>query len=138
MKKEYKKDDLTVTWDAKKCIHSEKCWRGLNAVFQPRSRPWIVVDNASAEAITRQIDQCPSGALGYYYGQEEESKKVTEAEEIVIEVISNGPYKLVGQLSITKPNGEIEKKDRAFLCRCGHSENKPYCDGSHKGIGFIG
>lgn len=138
MKKEYKKADLTVTWDAKKCIHSEKCWRGLNTVFQPRSRPWIAVDNATAEEITQQIDQCPSGALGYYYGQEDDKKEVRDVGEIKIEVIPNGPYKLVGHLSINKSNGDIEKKETAFLCRCGHSANKPYCDGSHKGEGFVG
>lgn len=49
----------------------------------------------------------------------------------------NGPLVLYGEIRIETADGEvIEQTDNAFLCRCGHSKNKPFCDGEHKRIGF--
>ena len=49
----------------------------------------------------------------------------------------NGPLVLYGEIRIETADGEvIEQTDNAFLCRCGHSNNKPFCDGEHKRIGF--
>ncbi|WP_258104731.1 (4Fe-4S)-binding protein [Marinoscillum sp. MHG1-6] len=62
--KTYQKEDITVTWESEKCIHSGVCARGLAAVFKPREKPWIQVDNASKEDIVNQVKKCPSGALG--------------------------------------------------------------------------
>ncbi len=51
--------------------------------------------------------------------------------------ISNGPLKIDGHVEITTgTGGNIAKHQTAFLCRCGASKNKPYCDGSHKAAGF--
>lgn len=63
MIKTYPKEDVEIVWDNKVCIHSGICARGLSAVFKPRERPWIQVDNATKEAIIEQVNQCPSGAL---------------------------------------------------------------------------
>lgn len=54
-------------------------------------------------------------------------------------VLANGPLMVEGTVSVTKPDGTNEIKDnKCFLCRCGHSANKPYCDGSHKKNNFVG
>jgi CDGSH-type Zn-finger protein/uncharacterized Fe-S cluster protein YjdI len=51
--------------------------------------------------------------------------------------ISNGPLKLAGSLEIVSGTGRtLDRCTEAFLCRCGASADKPYCDGSHKKIGF--
>lgn len=63
--KEYRTEDLIIYWDTKKCIHASMCWTGLPKVFNPWERPWIKVENATAEQIIHVIDQCPSGALTY-------------------------------------------------------------------------
>jgi CDGSH-type Zn-finger protein/uncharacterized Fe-S cluster protein YjdI len=50
----------------------------------------------------------------------------------------NGPLKVVGNLEIVSGTGRtVNKVRQAFLCRCGQSQNKPYCDSSHKAAGFI-
>ncbi|KAA1009697.1 CDGSH iron-sulfur domain-containing protein [Paraburkholderia panacisoli] len=51
---------------------------------------------------------------------------------------NDGPYHIKGDFKITTQGGkEIEvTKDEVWLCRCGHSHNKPFCDGSHKKAGF--
>ena len=49
----------------------------------------------------------------------------------------NGPLVLYGDIRIETVEGEvIEHTDNAFLCRCGLSKNKPFCDGEHKRAGF--
>jgi CDGSH-type Zn-finger protein len=57
-----------------------------------------------------------------------------------IQVIPNGPLKVDGDFVIHKSNGspEMHHGAEAFLCRCGHSKNAPFCDASHKKAGFVG
>ena len=58
--------------------------------------------------------------------------------EIEITRVPNGPIKVIGNLEITTGTGrKIAQSEKAFLCRCGTSKNKPFCDGSHKGAGFV-
>ncbi len=64
MQKEYKKEDLIITWDATKCTHSAICAKGLPSVFKPKEKPWIQTENESKEIIREQVLKCPSGALG--------------------------------------------------------------------------
>jgi len=49
----------------------------------------------------------------------------------------NGPLKSEGPLTIAASDGRTISADPAFLCRCGHSQTKPFCDGSHKNVGFV-
>lgn len=59
------------------------------------------------------------------------------AAELRIIQHENGPVEARGPLEITGGSGKsVHRGTRAFLCRCGASKNKPFCDGSHKGIGF--
>lgn len=52
--------------------------------------------------------------------------------------VPNGPLKVIGNLEITTGTGrKIAQAEKAFLCRCGVSKNKPFCDGSHKDAGFV-
>jgi len=51
-------------------------------------------------------------------------------------VNSNGSIKLEGDFEIVDPQGKaygLQGRTVVSLCRCGHSNNKPFCDGSHKG-----
>jgi len=51
--------------------------------------------------------------------------------------LKDGPLQARGPLEIVSGTGRtINKVNEAFLCRCGASKNKPYCDGSHKAMGF--
>jgi len=56
-----------------------------------------------------------------------------------IAVMQNGPLILDGELAITDANGNTTTKvGKTALCRCGHSQNKPYSDGAHARVGFEG
>lgn len=49
----------------------------------------------------------------------------------------NGPLHVVGNLEVVTGTGRtVNRVTEAWLCRCGHSKDKPYCDGSHKAVGF--
>jgi uncharacterized Fe-S cluster protein YjdI len=61
--KRYSNSEITVVWKPALCIHSGACARGLIKVFDPRRRPWIVLENSDSDTIVRQVEQCPSGAL---------------------------------------------------------------------------
>jgi uncharacterized Fe-S cluster protein YjdI len=45
------------------CQHGGICFRGLPGVFDPRRRPWIVLENATSDEIIEQVSKCPSRAL---------------------------------------------------------------------------
>ncbi|MRX26883.1 CDGSH iron-sulfur domain-containing protein [Kangiella sp. HZ709] len=58
--------------------------------------------------------------------------------EVHVEPQKNGPLKLDGNLEICSGTGRtVNRVDQIFLCRCGASKNKPYCDGSHVAINFL-
>jgi CDGSH-type Zn-finger protein len=57
---------------------------------------------------------------------------MTQSQNVTVTVCENGPYEIVGEVEILDANGElIRQTTKTFLCRCGHSAKKPYCDGSH-------
>jgi uncharacterized Fe-S cluster protein YjdI len=59
----YEGEEVTVTFDPIRCIHSEECVHGLPAVFDPSRRRWIRPDAASADEVVAAVARCPSGAL---------------------------------------------------------------------------
>ena len=63
--KDYSTAEVTVHWQPHKCIHSAICMRGLPAVFQPWTQPWIKPHGAEADAVIATVKACPSGALTY-------------------------------------------------------------------------
>ena len=57
--------------------------------------------------------------------------------EVTIEATPNGPYLGSGSFELHDMNGDVlPTKDKVWLCRCGASTKKPFCDGTHSKIGF--
>jgi CDGSH-type Zn-finger protein len=62
---------------------------------------------------------------------------MTEAAANIIVPTIDGPYELHGELEIVTADGRlVAKETETWLCRCGGSASKPYCDGSHEKTGF--
>jgi CDGSH-type Zn-finger protein len=60
-----------------------------------------------------------------------------ENEITRFKVIAGGPLKVTGNFQIRGRDGVIiEKTEPVYLCRCGRSSKKPFCDDTHKRIGF--
>jgi CDGSH-type Zn-finger protein len=56
-----------------------------------------------------------------------------------VSISTNGPIRIEGEFTITDAEGKtfgLGGRTTIGLCRCGHSENKPFCDGSHRRQGF--
>jgi CDGSH-type Zn-finger protein len=59
--------------------------------------------------------------------------------EVKISMCEQGPYEVEGEIEMVGLDGEvIATKRKVFLCRCGASAHKPFCDGSHRKVGFEG
>lgn len=135
--KAYTSPDITVTYDAKRCIHVAECVRRLPHVFDTEKRPWIQPNNASADEIAATVQRCPSGAL--QYTRHDGGAVEPIPEETTVQVRPNGPLFVRGNIKVTDASGTVlAESARVALCRCGQSENKPFCDSTHRKIGFKG
>jgi CDGSH-type Zn-finger protein/uncharacterized Fe-S cluster protein YjdI len=122
---------LTLVYEGGKCIHSRFCvtW-GPNVFLANVQGPWIHPDAMDVEALAEIAHACPSGAIRY----ERKDGKPNEAAPPVnlLAVREAGPYAVRAELVVDGAPTPF----RATLCRCGASKHKPYCDGSHKEVGF--
>jgi CDGSH-type Zn-finger protein len=58
---------------------------------------------------------------------------------VTIKANHNGPFVVEGPIRLTDADGneyDIRAKKKVFLCRCGASVKKPFCDGTHSRMGF--
>ncbi|MFV0260144.1 MAG: (4Fe-4S)-binding protein [Acidimicrobiales bacterium] len=140
---DYPAAGIVVHWQPDLCRHAAECTRTLPQVFDPGNRPWVDVGAASGDAIAAAIDRCPSGALSYTRISPEGSGAAAAAPAgtadapVVVTVMADGPNVLRGPVEIRNDAGDlIRAADRVSLCRCGASDNKPFCDGSHTRVGF--
>lgn len=57
--------------------------------------------------------------------------------KVTIKSLTDGPLEVVGEVEVLAADGTLVKETaKSYLCRCGHSANKPFCDGAHKREGF--
>jgi len=123
--------ELTIHFDGHRCIHARHCVLGAPEVFRANVEgPWIAPDAMDTEALVAVAERCPSGAITYT----RRTDRPAEGPPLVnrLNVRQNGPLAVHADLQI---DGEAPRF-RAVLCRCGKSQNKPFCDNSHKEAGF--
>ena len=116
-----------------------------DARFCHTKRIWILAKSAETaedvENVMHGAKLCPSGRYTAFDKEAGESSEPALEPSIgLIEDPSedaSGPIWVRGGIPIQSADGtEYEVRNRATLCRCGASENKPFCDGSHLEIGF--
>ena len=129
-RKRFTSPAITLTDDEPLCISAAFCHSRQTDV-------WTLVgqseDTDARFELMHRVHSCPSGRLVY-----ELADGVHEADlPVEIGVIKDGPYWVTGGITVTLPDGRtLEVRNRVTLCRCGHSKNKPLCDGTHEEIGF--
>lgn len=136
----YTGEQIDVTYDAQRCIHVAECLRRLPTVFDTSKRPWVQTDQAPTGQVAATVLACPSGALHYTRkdgGAQERDPAAQIQVDNTIRLMKNGPLYVRGDFTIVNSAGELVLQEtRAALCRCGASANKPFCDNSHRTIGF--
>ena len=130
-----KRPELVLTDVEDLCMAAGFCHR--------KGGTWALAKDAknpeSKKLAIQQSCDCPSGRLvAWENGKPVEPKfqpHITLVEEPEKGV--SGPLWVKGGVQIESADGKkYEKRNRVTLCRCGKSENKPFCDGTHVSIGF--
>ena len=130
----YRGERITIHDNRATCAHSGVCTDNLPGVFRLGREPWIDAGGAAAEAVIALVKRCPSGALSYSI---DEARPEGEPREHAITCSRNGPLYVTGDVALKADGGLAPPfSDRYALCRCGGSKNKPFCDGTHRAIGF--
>src|SRR5215472_3712724 len=126
------------------CQHSGLCTDRLATVFRTNAEPFVAPSGGRMDEIIRAVRDCPSGALSYAIGGSEQREQVDwgNARQPGIEVTRDGPYRITGGIRLAGPDGtaadraEGASREHYALCRCGRSQNKPYCSGMHWYVNF--
>jgi len=125
------------------CAHSGFCTDRLNTVFHLGAEPFVTPSGGRMDEIINRVRDCPSGALSYAIDGREAREQVDQAtREPGIEVSKDGPYRVTGGIPLTDPDGNPEPRavgastEHYSLCRCGQSQNKPFCSGMHWYVNF--
>jgi CDGSH-type Zn-finger protein/truncated hemoglobin YjbI len=135
---------LTVLDNRGICQHSGLCTDRLGRVFRSGAEPFVAPSGGRADEIIRAVRDCPSGALSYAIDGTEARAQVDWAgtREPAIEVTKDGPYRITGAIALLgadgapEPRSEGASAEHYALCRCGHSQNKPFCSGMHWYVQF--
>lgn len=134
--KSYSGPALTLKDSEPLCAHARFCMAG--------EKIWNLVksdDPESRELAIREAKHCPSGRLVV-----QDARTQEEVEHILYQSVGlvedpakgcSGPLWIRGGIRVESENGvPYEARNRVTLCRCGFSDNKPFCDGTHKRIRF--
>ena len=131
---DYEGDEVTIHDNRGICGHIGYCTDQLPEVFRMGVEPWIDADGASGERVAEQTRRCPSGALSHSVGGIEHRD---QERPPTIQVTPAGPYFVTGGVELgDTERGEGASLEHYVLCRCGHSKNKPFCDGTHWYVDF--
>jgi CDGSH-type Zn-finger protein/truncated hemoglobin YjbI len=140
----YDGQQLTIFDNRGICQHSGLCTDRLAAVFRTRAEPFVAPSGGRMDEIIRAVRDCPSGALSYAIDGIEAREQVDRSgtREPSIEVTKDGPYRIAGAVALTDADGaDTERaqgasREHYALCRCGQSQNKPFCSGMHWYVEF--
>jgi len=135
-RKDYFGTKITVHDNRRICSHSAECLRNLESVFSLEQRPWINPDRAMVESVIDTVNKCPSGALSYSVDGVEHRDRIERKPAVIVD--KNGPYRVEGGIELVGTENWAlgASREHYALCRCGASNNKPFCDGTHLSIGF--
>jgi CDGSH-type Zn-finger protein len=121
---------ITVRDDRALCVHAGFCGNRVTNVWKltPKTE-----ESTVRAQVMAMVERCPSGALTYQLDPD------TDVEPLLpraIAVVDDGPLWVTGGIPTAAGDGQLEARNRVTLCRCGQSDRKPLCDGSHKEAGF--
>ena len=144
----YPGQQVTVFDNRGICQHSGLCTDRLATVFRAGAEPFVAPSGGRMDEIVRAVRDCPSGALSLAFDGTHDWAEARDLadwhgqREAVIEVTQDGPYRVTGGIGLTDatgadvPRAAGSSREHYALCRCGHSQNKPFCSGMHWYVEF--
>lgn len=121
---------IRVIKDGARCHQAHFCVNQITNWFEMTPR---TDDTQVLTQLVAMVEHCPSGALAYELSGDAIEPDLAPG----IGAVDDGPLFVTGHIPVTRADGtRLPDHNRTSLCRCGHSANKPLCDGSHIGAGF--
>lgn len=148
----YETNQIRVSFDPTRCAHSGVCLRTLPEVFDLSRGRWVDPSRASADQVMAAVAKCPSGALQSSLvtavhptvvqpagttpaGEAMRIEQADPAIPLKITVRDKGSLLVEGPFKVVDAAGNVLREGvKCSLCRCGHSNTKPFCDSSHETI----
>ena len=133
------------------CQHSGLCSDRVPTAFRTGAEPFVAPSGGRLDELVRAVRDCPSGALSLGFDgsdDKHEARDLTDwhgTRERAIAVTQDGPYRVTGAIPVTDaglrdgadvPRAAGSSREHFALCRCGHSQNKPFCSGMHWYVDF--
>jgi CDGSH-type Zn-finger protein/truncated hemoglobin YjbI/ferredoxin len=119
------------------CAHSGFCTDRIPSVFRADQEPFVAPAGGRVDEILRAAHDCPSGALSAVADDADPMGASDTERPGAIEVSKDGPYRVTGSIQLLDHDGADEPRNQGAstehysLCRCGKSQNKPFCSGMH-------
>jgi CDGSH-type Zn-finger protein/truncated hemoglobin YjbI len=140
----YPGEQVTIFDNRGICQHSGLCTDRLATAFRTGTEPFVAPSGARMDELVRAVRDCPSGALSLAFDGEEGRSLVDwhSQREQAIEITQDGPYRVTGGIGLTDatgadvPRAAGSSREHYALCRCGHSQNRPFCSGMHWYVEF--
>lgn len=138
----YEGQQITILDNRGVCAHSGFCTDRLASTFHLGQEPFITPSGGRLDEIIQTVRACPSGALSYALDGVEARGQVYRNRPAAIEVSKDGPYRITGSIRLVDEHGEDvaraegSSREHYSLCRCGQSQNKPFCSGMHWYVRF--
>ena len=156
--RKYKNKDITVYWKPSSCIHASTCVNELPLVFRSTRKPWVRMESGTTKEIIEVVDLCPVDALTWKWNDNTKNENIgiehpnhiknrrrslvkKDNENIMqaasIKILNNGPFVVTGSFFIERETGSRSKfSGTVSVCRCGKTNLPPFCDGTHRKVGF--
>ena len=140
----YPGEQVTIFDNRGICQHSGLCTDRLATAFRTKEEPFVAPSGGRMDQLIQAVRDCPSGALSLAFDNVE-ARDLTDwhgTREQAIEITQDGPYRVTGSVPLTDASGADvpraagSSREHYALCRCGHSQNKPFCSGMHWYVDF--
>lgn len=132
--------NIVVRYDDYLCMESGFC---ANRATDVKHMVPHTADTQVRAQVMAMIERCPSGAYTYSIEQGEADiepdlpRQIAVTTETTADGPIAGPLWVTGNIPIERADAQpLETRNRVTLCRCGHSSEKPLCDGTHREMGI--
>ena len=129
----YEGQHIDITFNRSICSGAAQCVEKFPHIYSSEgSTNWIFPNKGTKEEIIQSIKNCPSGALSYEINGNTPKESYDKPQ---LHIVKKGPLHIQGNVTLENIDFSVHaNKEKYSLCRCGASQNKPFCDYSHASL----